>query len=63
MNEACVFVFVDPDINECESNPCVNGGVCEDKVNNYTCTCTANFTGSQCETGECFLNFLSGDCY
>lgn len=55
MNEACFFVFADPDINECESMPCVNGGVCEDKVNNYTCTCTANFTGSRCETGESFL--------
>ncbi|KAI7807256.1 putative sushi, partial [Triplophysa rosa] len=36
-------------INKCLSTPCLNGGVCEDLVKNYTCTCTANFTGSHCE--------------
>ena len=26
-------------INECDSNPCTNGGVCEDLVNDYKCVC------------------------
>ncbi|EDO44612.1 predicted protein [Nematostella vectensis] len=27
------------DINECENNPCVNGGTCADQVNSFSCTC------------------------
>lgn len=27
------------DIDECESNPCVNDGICRDLVNGFTCTC------------------------
>lgn len=51
------LVFLNPDINECASMPCLNGGVCEDLLNNYTCTCTANFTGSHCETGVLLLSW------
>ncbi|XP_050067896.1 protein crumbs isoform X4 [Anopheles maculipalpis] len=36
-------------INECESNPCKNGG-CVDGVGNYTCECDPGFEGSHCET-------------
>lgn len=46
------------DINKCLSTPCLNGGVCEDLVKNYTCTCTANFTGSHCETGASLFQTL-----
>ena len=27
------------EINECSSNPCFNGGVCEEGINSYTCVC------------------------
>ncbi len=27
------------DINECSSNPCLNGGDCDHGINSYTCTC------------------------
>lgn len=35
-------------INECESDPCQNGGLCLDQVNGYICTCTAGFLGKTC---------------
>ncbi|XP_070188097.1 uncharacterized protein [Littorina saxatilis] len=39
----------DMEINECESQPCLNGGTCTDKVNGFECACRANFTGDRCE--------------
>ncbi|KAM4615128.1 protein crumbs homolog 2a [Polymixia lowei] len=42
-------------IDECESEPCQNGGTCEDQINGYICTCSAGFTGDTCEVNidEC----------
>lgn len=36
-------------MNECESQPCLNGGQCIDRVNGYSCNCTAEYTGDHCE--------------
>ena len=41
------------DIDECESNPCLNDGTCIDGVNGYTCTCASGYEGKDCEAGEC----------
>ena len=41
-----------PDIDECASNPCQNGGTCADDVNRYDCTCEAGYTGADCETSR-----------
>ena len=41
-----------PDIDECLSEPCPNGGTCLDEVNGYTCTCVPWYTGGHCETGK-----------
>lgn len=46
-----LFVVSLSEINECESNPCLNSGRCMDLVDNYTCVCVAPFTGQRCETG------------
>lgn len=35
----------DLNVNECLSNPCVNGGTCRDMTNGYICSCKAGFTG------------------
>lgn len=40
------------DINDCESNPCKNGGTCIDGVNSYKCICSDGWEGAYCETSE-----------
>ncbi|XP_072021345.1 uncharacterized protein [Amphiura filiformis] len=39
-----------PDVNDCEPNPCVNGGYCEVGLDGFTCHCLIEFTGTRCET-------------
>ncbi|XP_035824571.1 uncharacterized protein LOC101861248 [Aplysia californica] len=36
-------------IDSCLSQPCQNGGSCEDLGNSYVCTCAPDFTGDNCE--------------
>ena len=43
------FDRCDHDINECESNPCQNGGTCEDLLARYACVCPQEFEGINCE--------------
>ena len=40
------------DINECDSNPCVNDGTCTDGDNLFTCACAAGFMGDACEQSK-----------
>ena len=40
------------DVDECNSNPCENGGTCIDGINEYSCQCVAGYTGANCETGS-----------
>ena len=44
--------FYVSDINECNSNPCQNGGTCTDFINNYSCQCAAGYSGVNCEISK-----------
>jgi hypothetical protein len=37
--------------DSCQINPCLNGATCNVLAGGYTCTCTASYTGTNCETG------------
>lgn len=36
-------------INECEREPCKNGGICTDLVANYSCECPGEYLGHNCQ--------------
>lgn len=40
------------DVDDCETNPCKNGGKCIDGINSYTCNCAAGYVGKDCETAD-----------
>ncbi|XP_072031301.1 uncharacterized protein [Amphiura filiformis] len=37
------------DTDECASDPCMNGGTCEDGTDAYACACVGGWTGPLCE--------------
>ncbi|KAM6892576.1 protein Z, vitamin K-dependent plasma glycoprotein b [Xenentodon cancila] len=39
------------DGDQCEPNPCLNGGNCTDKVGGYSCSCSPPHYGAVCEKG------------
>lgn len=50
--ESLSFVHIIADINECESDPCNNGGTCNDEVNGYSCDCAPGYMDDTCQTGN-----------
>ncbi|KAG5834970.1 hypothetical protein ANANG_G00267170 [Anguilla anguilla] len=38
--------------DECESNPCLNGGTCLDQFNRFQCVCVPGFIGRHCENSK-----------
>ena len=47
-----VCVYVRADIDDCANMACMNGGTCQDLVDDYRCLCAAGYTGSNCSVGE-----------
>lgn len=53
-------------MDECLSNPCQNGGSCDDRNNGYVCYCSLGYAGLHCEldvavcdTGNNMIKYLS----
>ena len=46
-----MFVCCSLDIDDCEGNPCQNGGKCIDGENSYHCQCPPGYTGKHCKHG------------
>lgn len=44
------------DINECASNPCLNGGTCYDQVNGFKCNCPPGYASKTCGKGIVYKN-------
>lgn len=44
------------DVNECETNPCKNGGECVDLINRFRCICPVGFAGDLCEVSRNITN-------
>lgn len=56
--EAIKYNMAFSDFNECESNPCQNGGTCTDHLNQYSCRCAHGYTGVNCQTGQLYGTFV-----
>ena len=51
LNCSLIGVKCDVEINECNSNPCMSGGTCVDKVNGFQCLCPPSTHGPLCLSG------------
>lgn len=52
-----LFIYFS-DINECSSNPCLNGATCINQPNSYTCLCAPGWIGDTCMDGESLHFFI-----
>lgn len=41
--------WCEKDVDECASEPCMNGGICVNYINSYECMCDINYTGAHCQ--------------
>ncbi|MCK5807414.1 BspA family leucine-rich repeat surface protein, partial [bacterium] len=54
---------VDEDVTDhCQSTPCLNGGICVNKVDGYTCDCThIRYVGDNCDEPGAFVTVWKTD--
>ena len=62
-NSCSGYLYIDydliPDTKVCNTNPCLNGGTCNDLCNRYTCSCPSSYTGDRCEHRQRRLRFYA----
>ncbi|CAB1460177.1 unnamed protein product, partial [Pleuronectes platessa] len=46
------MIFGETHIDDCQSNPCQNGGTCIDEINSFVCLCLPSYGGATCEKGN-----------
>ena len=52
-------------INHCQSQTCLNGGYCINRLDGYSCDCSTGYFGSNCEfLNQCYSNpcLFGGEC-
>ncbi len=49
VNAFLLLVFTIVEIMECAINPCLNGGVCVDRIGSFECQCSDGWEGPRCE--------------
>lgn len=47
------------DIDECASDPCLNGATCLDRLNHFQCECMPGYSGTLCERNVSVLLVIS----
>ena len=47
----CLLFSPAIDVDECLSEPCLNGATCTDLIGYYRCECDLGYDGTNCETG------------
>ena len=47
----CLLFSPAIDVDECLSDPCLNGATCTDLMGHYRCDCALGYDGTNCETG------------
>lgn len=47
-----------PDIDDCSTNPCHNGGTCRDLVSDFFCECKNGWKGKTCHSRKSLLHFF-----
>ena len=50
LNISFPYFITTVNIDDCDPNPCKNGGACTDGVNTYTCVCAAGYEGDDCDS-------------
>ena len=40
-------------VDDCDPNPCKNGGTCVDGIGSFICNCKDGFKGLTCQFGKC----------
>ena len=56
--EFFICVILCADIDECLNMPCKNGATCNNKPGSYSCSCSAGWTGKDCDEGNCKVKVL-----